>query len=85
MNKGFISIEEFDKMHKFLVKNITAFRITDSNIDLFIKALSKDKKNKNNLLGCILPKGVGIVEKVFVEMDTDFKDLILKYFKIYGG
>ena len=84
LNKNYISLIEFNMMHKILIKNIPSFKIDGKNIGKFIKALSKDKKNKKNLLGCILAKEIGKVEKVFLEMNLDLENVILKYFVEYG-
>ena len=80
LQRGMLTFEDFDKMHRILQKNIPVFKIDISNIDLYCTALSKDKKNKGNLLGCILSKGAGKVEKVFVEIDNSLKEQILSYF-----
>lgn len=84
VKKAFITEEEFQILHNYLIKNIPTFIIDKKNIKIFFKALSKDKKNKNNLLGCILPKEIGRVEKVFIKMDDELKNIILDYFVKYG-
>lgn len=78
-----LSIVDFDIMHNILLKNKPTFSINIDNIDNFLFALSRDKKNIENKLGCILTKGPGKVEKYFLDMDLNFKKIILEYFQLY--
>ena len=80
---GYLSSNSFELMHKILFKNIPSFKVTEENIESYCLALSRDKKNKGNKLGCILSKGPGKVEKIFVDIDDRLKNIMLKYFKIY--
>jgi 3-dehydroquinate synthase len=79
LKRGMIGKETFDQMHALLKKNIPSFKFDAANIDSYCQALSKDKKNKGGLLGCILPNGPGLVEKYFLEVNEDFKNTILEY------
>ena len=79
-----LSKEDFNNMHSILIKNKPSYYINLDNIDLYCSALSKDKKNKGNNLGCILSNGPGNVKKVFLKIDFKLKKLILNYFKTYG-
>lgn len=83
LQKQMISKDQFDEMHAILVKNIPSFTFTKNNIDSYIDALAKDKKNKGNKLGCILTYGAGKVEKVFVDIDESLRKLILDYSQSY--
>ena len=83
LEKGILSTNDFDLMHKILVKNIPSFKLTEENIESYCLALSRDKKNKGNKLGSILSKGPGKVEKIYIDIDVNLKNIILKYFKIY--
>lgn len=78
-----IAAEQFEEMHLILSKNIPPFAITSVNIDEYCTALSRDKKNKGLQLGCILSRGAGRVEKVFLDMDASFKKLLLTYSSLY--
>lgn len=80
---GFISSIEFDQMHLILLRNIPSFEFTKANISDYVNALSKDKKNKANKIGCILTKGPGKVEKQFIENDDWLRQTILAYSEIY--
>ena len=50
------------------------------DIDTYLNALSKDKKNKGPLLGLILNKGYGKVFKDFTENDDTFRSWMEEYF-----
>jgi 3-dehydroquinate synthase len=84
LHRGMLAVEDFDKMHEILQKNTPPFKIDTSNIELYCSALSRDKKNKGNLLGCILSRGAGKVEKGFVQIDQTLKELIIQYFLKYA-
>tara|TARA_B110000259_G_scaffold185490_1_gene234661 strand:- start:524 stop:1594 length:1071 start_codon:yes stop_codon:yes gene_type:complete len=82
--KGILSKNDFNKMHYLLKKNILAFKINKSNIDLYCDFLSKDKKNKKNKLGCILASQPGNLKKYFLEIDDNFKQTLMEYSSKYG-
>ena len=83
LSKGLISHSEFDTMHSILIKNIPPFKFTHEIMADYLKALSKDKKNKGNQLGCILLSGIGKASKVYIEMDEKLSLLILDYTEKY--
>jgi 3-dehydroquinate synthase len=83
LQKKMITDDQFEEMHLILKKNIPAFKFTKENIDGYFNALAKDKKNKGSQLGCILTFGPGKVEKIFIEMDENLKNLVLNYSKTY--
>ncbi len=85
LSKGLIAQSEFDKMHSILIKNIPPFRFTPEIMAAYLKALSKDKKNKGNQLGCILLSGPGKASKVYIEMDEKLSSLILDYSEKYSN
>ena len=79
-----INKKQFDDMYSVLKKNIPPFKFSKDNLDIYCKALARDKKNKGNKLGCILTFGPGKLKKIFIEMDSDFKKLLLNYSLEYG-
>lgn len=83
LEKGILSNNDFELMHKILIKNIPSFKLTEENIESYCLALSRDKKNKGNKLGSILSKGPGKVEKIYIDINVNLKNIMLKYFKIY--
>lgn len=80
---GLINSMQFDQMHKILLKNMPSFEFTNDNISDYVNALSKDKKNKANKIGCILTKGPGKVEKQFIENNYWLQHTILTYSELY--
>ncbi len=54
--------------------------INDIDLELFIKALSKDKKNVGTKLGLILNKGYGKIFKNVMDADENFIKWIEEYF-----
>jgi 3-dehydroquinate synthase len=84
LQKGLLSNEDFEKMHRILIKNIPPFNFTSLNIEEYCIALSKDKKNKGNKLGSILSRGPGKTEKIFIDIDDELKCVFLQYSKLYG-
>jgi len=83
LQRGMIDRTQFDRMHAILEKNTPSFAFTESNIESYFQALSKDKKNKGNKLGCILTFGPGKLEKVFIDMDESLRNTILQYSETY--
>jgi 3-dehydroquinate synthase len=83
---NFISVQEnmltedqFISCHEIIRKNTPPFELTEENIKEYIKALSRDKKNKGNQLGCILSRGPGKVEKIFLPIDQKLEQYLLNY------
>jgi 3-dehydroquinate synthase len=80
---GFINSKQFDQMHLILLRNMPSFEFTKANISNYINALLKDKKNKANKIGCILTKGIGKVEKHYIDNDVWLRQTILAYSESY--
>ncbi len=74
-----ISHSEFIELHNIIEKNIPDFKFTISNIEDYFLALKKDKKNKENQLGCILTKGKENMFKCFLNYDDFLWNTILEY------
>lgn len=79
MKLELLSFSEFKLMHQILKKNIPEFEFKDDNIFNYLKALSKDKKNKGDKIGCILSRGPGKVEKQFIGNNDWLRKTILDY------
>jgi 3-dehydroquinate synthase len=58
----------------------SGFPLNDIDVDAFIQALSKDKKNVGNQLGLILNKGYGQIFKQLVDADDRLVDTMNQYF-----
>jgi 3-dehydroquinate synthase len=76
---GMITEECYWQMHQVLKKNIPLFTLNGDNLDGYLQALSKDKKNVGKQLGCILTDGPGKMKKVFLDFDDRFKKLLLEH------
>ena len=80
-------VSKFENSYNYngiiLEKNIQSYKLTLENINQYTEALSKDKKNQGNQIGCILSKKPGSVEKVFIENDNWLKECIIEYSNIY--
>ena len=60
---GYVDKKTFESMHEILLKNLPTFRIQEDMIDAYFSALSKDKKNVDCNLTCILTNGPGSMKK----------------------
>lgn len=78
-----ISHAEFIELHNIIEKNIPDFKFTIFNIEDYLLALKKDKKNKKNQLGCILTKGRENMFKCFLNYDDFLYNTILEYSNKY--
>ena len=83
LNKNLLDKNNFNRIHAILNKNMPQFSFSEDNIEKYCEALSKDKKNKGNQLGCILCHRPGILERAYMNIDEDLKKLILSYSKLY--
>lgn len=76
---GFLSLDKFVLLNNILSKNKPIFNVTDK-IDKYMSLLSKDKKNIDDTIVCILASDFG---QLFVHQITDKQDLrsiILDFF-----
>ncbi len=74
-----LSEKDFLFMNRILMKNMPAFEITESHLDSYLHALSKDKKNTDKNLTCILTEGPGQMKKMTIPLDDKLRQLILSY------
>jgi 3-dehydroquinate synthase len=77
---GLLSNELYTEMDKIINKNIFNIKFDNSSLELFLKALLKDKKNIGDKLTAILTRGPGKMEKVQLSIDNNFKKYIADYF-----
>lgn len=80
LQHGIMSREDFNLFHALLVKHFPAFAWDHFDLELYIKFLSKDKKNIGSSLVCILSEGMGRLCKKRIDMDESFKDILKMYF-----
>jgi len=74
-----INIEQFEQMNVILLRNMPLFEFNQENINTYLNALSRDKKNIDNKIGCILTKGPGLLEKMYIDNNTWLRQTILSY------
>jgi len=79
VKKGFISEGIRDEIREVIKPIIEGYSINDIEIDQFLKALSKDKKNVGKKLGLILNKGYGNIFKDVMEADEQFVQWLKDY------
>ena len=82
MKKGYITSELRHNSRELFEKIWDGYadQVKRLDIDTYLVALSKDKKNKGPLLGLILNKGYGKVFKDFTKNDAIFRSWIEEYF-----
>jgi len=83
LKRGFVNSMQFDQMHLILMRNMPSFEFTTANISDYLNALSKDKKNNANKIGCILLEAPGKVGKHFIDNDEWLRQTILSYSELY--
>ena len=82
---GVSSISHFERMHNVLNKNCKTYRHVSINVDSFLNALSKDKKNSASQLRLILPDKGGKISIGLYDNSERLKKSLEKYFEIYGA
>lgn len=75
--------EQFDVMHLKLAVNFPCYDFRSCSMKTFFEALSNDKKNIGNNLGCILSEGPGKLIRHQIPFGTDLQNMIIDYFKEY--
>jgi len=78
---GFINPDVRNEIRKVTEYIWQGYQINDIDLELFQKALSKDKKNIGAKLGLILNKGYGNIFKNVMDADENFKNWLEEYFK----
>ncbi len=76
-----ISEDEFKRLHKILEINFPNYNWTNFDLDRYIEALSNDKKNIGNKLGCIVYSKPKVLMEMFVTLDAKLLTIIIEYFK----
>lgn len=77
---GYLSESIRDEVRVLLAQIWADYDISGVPIDMFKKALSKDKKNVGHELRLILNKGYGNIFKDAIEMDLRFSNWLVEYF-----
>lgn len=80
--QGLITKEVFDSLHGILKKNIPSYVISSQLMPDYLAALSKDKKNTNDDLTCILTQGLGRMKKMQIPLDEILHQNLTDYFSL---
>ena len=82
MKKGYITSDIRNNSRELFEKIWNGYenKVKGLDIDKYLNALSKDKKNKGHLLGLILNKGYGKVFKDFTVNNEIFRQWMEEYF-----
>ncbi len=78
---GYINHEKYKKINQIIRKNIPDFNIRPDQLKQYIDLLSKDKKNIDDSIVCILPEGDKIKVKKITNKEK-IKKHISEYFKM---
>lgn len=78
---GFIPDEVRCEIREVVESIWEGYSIKDLDVDQFINALSKDKKNVGSKLGLILNKGYGNIFKHVMDADEVFYGWLVEYFE----
>ena len=81
MKMGLISEETRMEIRRITEHIWNGYSINGIDVPVFIKALSKDKKNVGSQLGLILNKGYGKIFKQLLDADEQFVTCIEQYFE----
>jgi len=81
LNLGYLSKLDFEKMHNILTKNIPQYDLGKIDLEKYLAALARDKKNKGHNLGCILSDGPGAMKMAQLPFNAKLRALLLAYFK----
>ena len=73
---GLLTQDQFDAMHGQLSINFPDYDFRSCGIDAYVAALSNDKKNIGDNLGCILSEGAGKLVMKQIPLDNNFKSMI---------
>jgi len=81
LNMGYLSKCDYGEMHHILVKNMPQYDLGKIDLEKYLAALARDKKNKGHNLGCILTNGPGAMKRAQLPFDAKLRALLSSYFK----
>ena len=82
LSLGYLDEENFLQMRRTLSKNMPDFTLLPEGLDDYLRAISKDKKNLGENLGCILTHGLGRMFFTQIPMNDTFKEILSRYFGV---
>jgi len=81
--QGLIDESLYKSINSRLKVNFPKYDLSDIDIEEYISILSKDKKNIDEQLVCILSEGIGKLVKMKVPMNDEFRITLKTYFRSY--
>ena len=78
---GVLDQGAFTRMHEMLKKNMPEFKIKKEQLDLYMDALMKDKKNVDKSIVCILPHSFGDMRVKKIDDKQILRNIIEEYEK----
>jgi len=80
---GLMEEKVFKELNQGLVVNFPDCDFDDLDIDVYLKALLKDKKNIGSTIGCILAEKPGKLVKKQILADEDLIKMLVEYFSAF--
>lgn len=78
---GLLDEATYNIIHKKLKINFPDYDLTTINVEKYVSFLSRDKKNTDDQLVCILSEGKGKLVKKKIIADREIKDFLASYFR----
>lgn len=82
---GYLSENRFRELHKLLEKNMPPLALHGDQLDAYLAALARDKKNVNRNLTCILTSGPGSMKKVEIPLDSSLRASLVEYLHSFSA
>lgn len=79
---GILDETQFVEMKDILWLNMPPYRLGEPDVDRYIVALSKDKKNSGQKLRCVLTRGLGKLVMESIEIDNSLSNMIREYCRL---
>jgi 3-dehydroquinate synthase len=85
VHHGLLPMSERNRLRKACQIVFDGSALPEIDLDRYLTAVRKDKKNVGNQLGLILTRGVGNMFKQLTDLDDTLRDLICRFFadKLY--
>lgn len=80
--KRLMDEKAFHELHASLALNFPEYDLSKINLETYLQALSKDKKNMGANIGCILAEAPGKLVKKQIPADSNFKKILEDYFSV---
>ncbi|WP_161158296.1 AroB-related putative sugar phosphate phospholyase (cyclizing) [Vibrio eleionomae] len=81
VQQGYLSIENRNKYRELFHEVFSSFSLPEIDVDLFVKALSRDKKNEGINIKVILTRGLKKMFKTTLEIDEKSLSLFHEFFE----